>query len=112
MSALRVILLMALVALPACEDGITSPPRVPVRDAMSISPAVIDLRVGETTVVRISGVSTVLTALWYSDNPDIASVAPGGFVRGNQPGTTYITARVGDQVAAAQVIVRGPEAKQ
>ena len=109
MSALRVTLLMALVALPACDDGFTEPDPIPPGEPMSISPKVIDLRVGETTVVRISGVSTQLTAVWASDNPEVASVAVGGFVRGNQPGSTYITARVGDQVAAAQVTVRGQE---
>jgi uncharacterized protein YjdB len=73
---------------------------------LTISPRTLEMKVGDIVVLRINGASTQLLAVWTSDNPEIANVTTGGFVRGNLAGTTTISVRVGDQSASVSVVVR------
>jgi len=106
MFSARIALLLVLAPLVGCDDDFQGPDDNGGQEALSISPGQLDLKVGDIVALRISGVSTQLLAVWSSDNPGIASVIPTGFVRGNLPGRTTITARVGDQSASVPVVVR------
>ncbi len=63
---------------------------------LKVSPGVIDLSVTETATVKATYVSgdkqTNVSALavWSSNNPSVASVAPGGKVTGISEGETYV----------------------
>ena len=105
MSAHRLVLLMALAASAACSDTGTDPNPPPEPGPAAISPSPVSLKVGETVLLRISGVSTRLTAIWTSENPAIAAVAIGGLLKGMQAGHTTITARAGDVSASVEVTV-------
>jgi hypothetical protein len=105
MSPNRVILLLALTAVVACSDPVTGPDQEGEAAPVTISPSPVSLRVGETLLLRISGVSTRLTAIWTSENPTIAAVAIGGLLKGMQAGHTRITARAGDVSASVEVTV-------
>lgn len=106
MSTLRLVALLAAAPLVACtDDTVTAPGTELGTEVMSISPSQVSLLVGELVALRISGVSTQLLATWTSENPEIASVALGGFVKGLLPGRTTITAYVGNQSATVSVVV-------
>ena len=100
----RIALLLVLAPLVGCDD--IQGPDPNEGQNLSISPGQLDMNVGEIVALRINGVSTQLQAVWSSDNPEIASVIPTGFVRGNLAGRATITARVGDQSASVPVVVR------
>jgi hypothetical protein len=101
----RIALLLVLAPLVGCDD-IQGPDPNEGQENLSISPGQLDMKVGDIVALRINGVSTQLQAVWSSDNPEIASVIPTGFVRGNLAGRATITARVGDQSASVPVVVR------
>ena len=108
MLTLRLTLLLAVAPLLAC-DGDSGPfpdPSDPGPEIMSISPKQVDMKVGDLVALRITGVSTQLLAVWNSDNPAIASVIAGGFVRGLQAGRAVITATIGTQSASVPVVVQ------
>ena len=100
----RIALLLVLAPLVGCDD--IQGPDPSEGQNLSISPGQLDMKVGDIVALRINGVSTQLQAVWSSDNPEIASVIPTGFVRGNLAGRATITARVGDQSASVPVVVR------
>lgn len=106
MSPHRVILLFALATVAACSGTDPSPlPPPPPPPPPFISPSPVSLQVGEIVLLRISGVSTILTTIWTSENPAIAAVAVGGLLKGMQAGHTTITARAGDVSASVEVTV-------
>ena len=106
MFSARIALLLVLAPLVGCDDDLQGPDDGNGQEAFSISPGQLDMKVGDIVALRINGVSTQLLAVWSSDNPEVASVIPTGFVRGNLAGRATITARVGDQSASVPVVVR------
>ena len=104
MSPHRGILLFALATVAACS-GTDPSPLPPPPPPPFISPSPVSLQVGEIVLLRISGVSTILTTIWTSENPAIAAVAVGGLLKGMQAGHTTITARAGDVSASVEVTV-------
>jgi len=105
MSKLRLSVLVAAAGITACSDSVTEPPPPPPPPNIVIVPNRVSLTVGETVLLRISGISTRLTAIWTSENPEVAAVAIGGLLKGMQAGHTTITARAGELSASVEVTV-------
>jgi uncharacterized protein YjdB len=105
MRPIQLAFLVAVATLAGCDDS--GGPGAPSQETdISISPKAVDMRVGDIVVLRVSGASTDLLTVWSSDNTDVATVAPGGFVRGILAGRANITVQVGEQRASVPVNVR------
>ena len=65
------------------------------------------LKVGESTQLTVTGTSAAVT--WSSKNPTVAVVGSNGFVTAINPGTTTITATVGDKTLEAIARVKSAD---
>jgi hypothetical protein len=115
MFTLRRTILLSAAALMACSDAPTESNNVaipPSDETVTIAPNPVSIQVGQTIALKAHGLGPGIVVVWSSDDPSVAEVAVGGFLRGINPGATYVTARAGTASAAAQVIVgraRSPE---
>ena len=105
MSAARLVFLLTLATLIGCDDP--SPTGIPSEETMLVSPNPLEIQVGETAALRVEGLALDQAPVWTSNNPTIATVTAGGFVRGLINGTTTVTASVGSRTAVAIVMVGG-----
>lgn len=111
MNSRRLTLALAALVLAACSDSPTEAgPAIPgSTETLDIAPNPVHVGVGEIVALRLTGLGPNLLVVWSSDDPSVADVAAGGFVRGINPGATTITAKAAAFSASALVIVSAPE---
>jgi hypothetical protein len=108
MFTLRRTILLAAATLMACSDNPTESNNVavsPTEETVTIAPNPVSLLVGQTIALKAQGLGPGIIVVWASDDPSVAEVAVGGFLRGINPGATRVTASAGNITATAQVIV-------
>ena len=61
-------------------------------ESLILSPNTLDVRVGGTAQLSVTGATTLLPATFSSDNPAVASVSASGQITGVARGTAIISA--------------------
>ena len=96
---MRVAASLCAVTLASAACGEASAPRAP----LSVSPAAVELNVGDTARIVASDVRTALA--WRTTAPSVASVDMRGLVTAITPGSAFVWAIRGADSAAASVQV-------
>jgi hypothetical protein len=84
-------------ATGACETRVDPPTALMLLQGsdstagLVVTPATVDLRVGQFVQLSVAGPSDLLPAVFSTDDANVASVGPTGIVTGVGPGTTLIT---------------------
>ena len=108
---IRIVLALSLIAVnAACGDGSTNPP-AGGDTVLVVSPATLDLAIGEARVVAallvIGDSDTVIaTPSWTSRDAAVASVTSGGVVTGEAAGVTRVIAAATGRRDSVAVTVR------
>lgn len=94
--------LVLAIVVSACGS---SSPMAPASIVLTIAPDNAAMRTGQTLPLTAQANGAVVTAVWTSDTPAVATVDAAGVLVGMAPGATTITASYRSTTAVLRVFV-------